>query len=407
MGGKVYKRDIADEIEEYLGTDSVIVLHGARQVGKTYIMYYLRNLLSNKGKQVFYIDLEDVRYLEDLNKGVDQFIRILSEQGYEEGREVYALVDEIQYLDNPSSFIKLISDHHKNIHLIVSGSSSFDIKSKFKDSLVGRTINFEIYNLSFTEFLRFKDEKIIASKTKTVSGISRLKELYYEYIVYGGYPKVVLKNSVKLKEKIILQIIDTYVRKDIKDLAKVKDLRRFNNMLYVLASRSGQLMNLAGLSRETGISIKTLRKYLSILEATYVLKLVSPFSKSPSVEISKNPKVFFYDSGLLSMLRYRSFQKTILGEVFETNVFGELVKKYGKDDIHFWRTKSKQEIDFILGDPFIEDKEIIPIEVKVNFGRFKMKPIKSFQSKYKVKNYKVVSLEGEKVNKHYVYPWEL
>ncbi|MEI6728898.1 MAG: AAA family ATPase [bacterium] len=160
MNSVLYKRSIVDQITPYLGDDTVIVLNGARQVGKTHILKYLQNYLEKQKHPCLYLDLEDERVLEVLDLGVTSFRNYLQSLGYlNQGSLVktYIFVDEIQYLASPSSFLKQIADHHKDIQLIVSGSSSFEIKSKFKDSLVGRTTNFEVFNLSFAEFLRFKN----------------------------------------------------------------------------------------------------------------------------------------------------------------------------------------------------------------------------------------------------------
>src|SRR3989344_3403049 len=134
----LYKRNISDQIIPYLFTDDIIVLHGARQVGKTHILYYLAKIVQEKGELAHFIDLEDGRLKSILDKGVKSFISHLREEGLISENKLFIFIDEIQYLENPSSFLKMIADHHKNIKLIVSGSSSFNIKSKFKDSLVGR-----------------------------------------------------------------------------------------------------------------------------------------------------------------------------------------------------------------------------------------------------------------------------
>ena len=280
MEGNLYKRDVFDKIETFLGTNNIIVLHGARQVGKTHVMYFIQKYLNKKGVVTHYIDLEDSRYLDILNKGVDSFISYLNGEGIEGKATVF--IDEIQYLDDPSSFLKLIVDHHPKLQLIVSGSSSFNIKSKFSDSLVGRTVSFEIFPLSFAEFLRFK-------KNKT-SMTLKLLDLYNEYVAFGGYPKIVLDNDIKHKETYLQQIIDTYIRKDISDLANVRDTKKFNDLLKILASQSGQLLKVSELSDISGLALQTINYYLEILEETYIVKLVSPFSTSAKVEVGKPPK---------------------------------------------------------------------------------------------------------------------
>lgn len=400
---KLYKRDIFDQIEPYLGDETIIVLHGARQVGKTHILNYIQNWLQERGKKIFYYDLEYSDTLELLNHGTTAFIHELSGKKYLEGEEIYVLIDEIQYLDNPSSFLKIIADHYKNIHLIVSGSSTFDIKTKFTNSLAGRTIEFEVFPLSFAEFLVFKESEYQVTKQLSSVAINRLTEYYQEFIKYGGYPKVVLEPLVEKKRRYLIQMIDTYIRKDIRDLTTITDIHKFNSMLKILASQSGQLLSMKALSNEINTSFATLQKYLSILEETYIIKLVSPYSRSPSVEISKNPKIFFYDSGLLSILWLNNFQDAIIGNILETNVFSELVKLHGRHNIHFWRTKSGQEIDFILDLP----SNLTPIEVKTNFQQSSVKHLEQFTAKHKSKPGLVVALLGTPKNQHYLYPWQL
>jgi len=406
MVKKLLKRSIVDEIVKYLDTDDVVVLHGARQVGKTHILYWLKKYLEEKGNKPYYIDLEDSRMVRVLNLGVAEFIKLLKEEGYwtdDEKNKTYVFIDEIQYLENPSEFLKLIVDHHKNIKLVVSGSSSFEIKNKFKDSLVGRTVNFEIFTLSFEEFLSFKnyhwDGKISVTEKKT----NELRLLFEEYVLFGGYPKVVLANEIEVREKYLQQIADTYVKKDIRDLAKVKDIDKFNKLMEVLASQSGQLLNAAELSNTCNISKQTIEKYLFILENTYILKLVKPFHKNIRSELFKTPKIFFYDSGLMQILWLKNLQKEIIGSVFETAVFAELVKKYGRKNVFYWRTKDKKEIDFILK----KRDNNVPIEVKLNFQKANNRNMEYFVDNYKSLDYGVVSLKGRKDKKEHIYPWEL
>ena len=401
---QLYKRDIFNEIKPYLGDETILVLLGARQVGKTHVLKYIQKLLEEEKSKTFYYDLEYPDLLGILNKGTSEFISNLGSKGYLENENVFVFIDEIQYLDNPSSFLKIIADHYKNIHLIVSGSSTFDIKTKFTNSLAGRYISFEIFPLSFREFLKFKNSEYVNIDSLSFSALYHIKLLYAEFIKYGGYPRIVLEPDETKKRDHLLQLIETYVRKDIRDLADITDINKFNSMLKVLASQSGQILNVAALSRETTISQSTLHKYLSILEETFVIKRVTPFSHSPSVEISKNPKIFFLDSGLQSLLWFGNFQTTLLGNVFETNVISELVKKYGRRNIHFWRNKQQKEIDFIIEK---DDLSILPIEVKTNFAQFSLKSINNFLKKYKLDKFNVVGLEGRKDKDYFKYPWEI
>jgi len=403
MEEKIYKRRIINEILKYLYEKEVIVLYGGRQVGKTFILYWLRDYLKKKEEQVYYIDLEERRYLEILNQGPENLKKLLIEEGLNFNKKIFVLVDEIQYLDNPTNFLKLISDHYPNLKLIVSGSSTFEIRRKTEKALVGRIIIFEIYGLSFEEFLIFKEYQKGIEPVLTKLKEEELRELFTEFILFGSYPKISLISEREKKEKYLWQIIDTYLKRDIRDLAKVKEIEKFNKLLEILGSQIGQLLNIEELSNTCRLSKQTVERYLFILEQTYVIRLVRPFFKNLRSELFKTPKIYFYDSGIAHLLWLKVISPQVLGEIFETTIFSELVKVFGKESIYFWRTKDKKEIDFILR---FKDK-IIPIEVKINFASFSRGPIEYFLGKYKLKQYYCSGLKGEKKEKEFIFPWEI
>lgn len=402
MQDKIYKREVFDEIIQYLDEDVILVIIGARQVGKTYILFYLEEYLKKKNKVSYYMDLEDSRYLNILDEGVDAFVRHLKEEGFDTDKKIYVLLDEIQYMESPSSFLKLIHDHHKAIKLIVSGSSSFGIKKKFTDSLVGRTVTFEIFPLSFEEFLRFKEYKFVRGVKFTEKKIDELKALLKEYVLFGSYPKIVLTQAREKKERFLQQIIDTYVKKDIRDIGNIKELDKCNKLIEALSSQSGSLLNVAELSNTCRLAKKTVEHYLFILENTYIIRLVKPYHSNLRSELFKTPKIYFFDSGLLQMLQLKTIPGAIIGNVFETAVFSELVKRYGKDQIFYWRTKDKKEIDFILR----QKNKILPVEVKYNFARFSKTSINYFLRRYQLEDYKVIGFLGDLSQEQFMYLWE-
>lgn len=406
---KLIKRQVIDEINRYLNTQDIIVLHGARQVGKTSIMKYLEDSLIKGGRLTKYIDLEDSRLTKILDQGVDEFIKYLQEEGMDQQKikdnnnKIYIFIDEIQYLTDPSPFLKLIADHHPELKLIVSGSSSFNIKNKFSDSLVGRTVEFEIFNLSFYEFLNFKGEKLKDFFNLTEKKTNQLKIYFKEYALFGGYPKIVLTTDLTIKERYLQQIIDTYVRKDIRDLANIKEINKFNQLLEILASQSGKLLNVTELANTCNLAKQTVEQYLFILEQTYIIKLVRPYFHNLRSEISKTPKIFFYDTGLAQMLWLKSIPKEILGDIFETAVFIELAKKYQPSNIYYWRTVDKKEIDFILKDK----QKIIAYEAKLNSAQFKASSLEYFIERNQLNSSFIISLSGNKNDAKFIYPWEI
>lgn len=407
MNDKFYSRKLFRQIKPFIDTHDIIVIHGARQTGKTTLLKMLIQTLPSD--DVYYFDLEDNRLLDVCNDGPDPVVQYLRQKGaLKEQQKFYLIIDEIQYLSNPSSFLKLLHDHYDYLKLIVSGSSSFAIKSKFKDSLVGRTVNFELYPLDFEEFLSFKNQTFnLKEKITSKLLINELKKLYTEYVLFGGYPKIVLADSINFKETYLQQIIDTYIKSDIRDLAQIRDISKFNKLLYILASQSGQLLNVTELANTTQLARQTIDEYLFILENTYIIKLVTPFSQNIRSELFKKPKIFFYDTGILTMLRFKMLAKELTGSVFETSIFSELIKNFNDDSIYFWRTHDKKEIDFIIS----KQNNMLPIEVKLNAHSLKFTALKYFHTAYSPPQSFCVSLDGDLKTEKFpitnIKPWEI
>ena len=401
----LFKREILDQIRPFYHTSDVVVIQGARQVGKTSLMHLIKDELHELGMPSYFLDLEDHRFLSVLDQGPQKLIEHLKENGLLKDRRLYLFVDEIQYLSDPSNFLKLMHDHNADrIKLFVSGSSSFEIERKFKDSLVGRTMNFVLYPLNFSEFLRFRNVAIdLNQKINSPILQQQLVEHFIEFSIYGGYPRIVLESDINIKEKLLSQIIQTYIRKDIRDLADIRSVEKFNKLLETLASQCGQILNVLELSRTVGLSRQTIENYLFILENTFVIKRITPFSRNLRSELFKSPKIFFLDNGIAHLLWLKTFPKTILGEMFENSVFTELLKQ-AKADIYYWRTQDKKEIDFILR----KGRALLPVEVKLNAAKLKITALNFFKHKYDVKELFCVTLQKNNSHKDvfFRYPWE-
>jgi len=394
MNEIIYKRTAVDKILKYLDSKEIVVIYGSRQVGKTYLLkYIIKNYIK---KNFFYFDLELPELLDLCNQGAESVMKYLMQKGAEENKRIFLVIDEIQYMNDPTKFLKIMHDHYPNIKLLVSGSSTFEIKKKFKESLAGRTVNFELYPLSFEEFLIFKEKNYKLSKENLETINNELVKLAEEFIRFGGYPKIVLENSEENKKIYLGQIVNTYVRKDIRDIGNIRNIASFNKLLELLASQSGKLLNILELSNTLKINRETILEYLDLLENTFIIKRITPFHKNLRSEISKNPKIYFLDTGMMHLLWLKEMPKVILGEVFETFVFLELMKA-GKR-INFWRTTNKQEIDFI-----INEKDLYAIEVKYNFQNADNRNLRFFSENYKCKMF-TVGFKGEKKGR---YVWEL
>ncbi|MDI6793188.1 MAG: ATP-binding protein [bacterium] len=378
-------RKIEETLRKALSQKPIRVLLGSRQVGKTSLMLRLILYLSEKEQvppsQIVYLDLEFPQILSQID-GLygEDFLSFLKARGVNTQEDVFIFIDEVHYLENPSSFLKILHDHYSNLKLTVSGSSSLQIKHKFKETLTGRKRIFEINPLDFEEFLEFKNSPLLERK-RTINlelilaeevrpDISELRflatdfnKLFEEFIIFGGYPEVILLPSIEDKTALLAEIYRSYIRRDIKDFAKIGNVSAFNNLVELLGYQIGNLINLSELCNSLNISRPTVENHLFLLENTFVISLISPYYTNRRQEIIKSSKVFFHDTGLRNSLG-RDFDpinnRIDKGALFENAVWGELHKHLQTlQELHFWRSKSKAEVDFIL-----RDKDMLPLEAK-------------------------------------------
>lgn len=376
------KREVLDKIITFLALPDIIVLIGMRQTGKTSLLGLIINHLLKEipESNLFYFSLEDQVILDSFNRDQKELENYLASQKIDEKERVYIFIDEIQYLNNPTNFLKYYYDNFPNYKFVVTGSSTFQIRKKFKDSLAGRKKIVHIEPLSFKEFLYFKgkDLKIPSNIFSPITrvNISRgeilrkeLEKEFLEYLLFGGYPKPTLLTERELKLEDLKDIYQSYIRRDIKDIGRIENVESYNRLIQLLASQIGNLLNVQELSNTLDLNRITLEKYLFLLENTFVIHLLKPFYQNKRKEISKMPKCFFEDVGMRNMALndFRDLNLRVdLGTLVENFVFNELAKKLGVvDELFFWRKIAGEEVDFI----WRKENEIIPLEVK--FQRFK------------------------------------
>lgn len=395
----MFERKILSKINIFLETHDILLFYGARQVGKTSLMKIIQDTYIQT--KSYFFDLENPDYLDLLNKNPDLFIAYLkSYHSWQESEKIVIFIDEIQYLANPTNFLKYIYDNYANIKLIVSGSSTLEIRWKLWDSLVWRLIKFDIYPLSFWEFLIFKGkdnlENLIGKEIQLDIINNELKFFYEEYLRFGWYPKVVLANDIQIKKEYLKQIYNTYIEKDIKDIWRIKEVEKFNTCIKLLANQAGNLLNVSEVSNTVWVTMKTINEWLFLLENTFVIKFITPFSTNLRWELTKMPKVFFIDNGIRNFID-NNFEFT--GNSFENSFFNYLNNSYKYEKIHFFRTQDKKEIDFILDEK--------PYELKLSYNGKSLTALNYFKEKYG-KMWSVVTLEKKENNTyHILYPWEV
>jgi len=378
------ERSLFKEIKPYFDSSQAIIITGMRRTGKTSLLQFIYQRIDSSNK--LFLDLENPlnqKYFEESDyEKIKSELEIL---GLNFTKKPYLFLDEIQLVKNLPSVVKYLIDHYK-VKCFLTGSASFYLKNLFSESLAGRKYLFELFPLTFKEFLLFKNSKIILPKnveliTKPI--FDTVLNLYNEYLLFGGFPEVVLKKSIEEKKKSLEDIFTSFFQLEVLRLGDFRKNKAIRDLIMVLMERIGSKLVIQKISQELGISRPTIYEYLSFLESTYFLFLVRPFSKKRDVEIRKAPKVYLCDSGLAN-----HFAKLNEGTVFENNVFQNLRTK-GR--INYYQRKSGVEIDFIL------DKSRA-FEAKINPQPADVTRLKRLVFELGFKEFKVVSKNYSQLN---------
>lgn len=393
----IIERDLTHKIQRYLDQDEILLLIGARQAGKTTLLHQIEDGLKKQERPCHFLNLEDPDYLSLLNASPKNLLKIFP---FNLQQQTFVLVDEIQYLKNPSNFLKYFYDeYHGKIKIIASGSSAFYLDKKFQDSLAGRKRIFYVLTLSFREFLRFKQETALAQAdfdTLSLSEKEKIDLYYYEYLIYGGYPRVVLA-PLSSKEEILADLTYSYIKKDVLE-ANIRQDEAFFKLFKILAGQVGNLVNTSELAATLSLSKTAIENYLYVMQKSFHLRLIRPFSKNIRKELTKMPKVYFLDLGLRNFLvrNFASYeQRADRGSLLENAVYRELLGKYDFEEIRFWRTSAKNEIDFLVG-------ERAALEVKAEVKKVKISKYKTFFQAYPNIQFYLASLNPsvKKIGQH-------
>lgn len=323
-----------------LGPFSVLLLLGPRQVGKSSLL----NRCTPLGTQMVNLDDLDVR--TRANQDPALFSREL---------EVPLLIDEIQYAPALLSQVKILADRFpRELKIFLTGSQSFEVMRGVRESLAGRVAILNLFGLSLSE-------KGLSDQTSPI-------EFFKEFFI-GTFPALRTSEN-PVWTRYMSSYVQTYVQRDVGELLGIQKRREFELFLKACALRTGQLINYEELARDSSVSAATAKEWLSILEDSFLIRLVHPYFNNRTKRLIKTPKLYFLDTGLCAYLAgWRDSEQIRVGPwagaFFETAVFGELVRYFshrGLDyQIHFWRDKDGNEVDFLVET----EGRIYPIEVKL------------------------------------------
>jgi len=363
------EREIKGRFMKVLDIYPIVTLVGVRQSGKT--TFLKEQMKSQKFSYVLFDD-PDARELfeEDIKKFEKQYI-----EGYE-----LTVLDEVQYCKDAGRKLKYLAE--KKRKLWVTSSSETILEKDILSYLVGRVSILRLYPFSLAEFLHGHG---IKEQTSAV-----LKRNIWEHMTYGGYPKVVTTPDYETKIIILKDLFDTMILKDVAQTFSIDDIRVLEEFTRYLAINMGCLLSYDKLSSEMSLSFQTVKKYLDAMEKSYIIARVPPFCTNKSKEITKQPKLYFIDTGLRNVIA-KDFQKDPSGNLFENYIFSELLKLGFSPK--YWRTKSKAEVDFIIE----AGTEIIPLEIKINRDAGKIdRSLRSFIETYRPKRAYIITYRGKK-----------
>jgi uncharacterized protein len=362
------KRKIEEKIRKHIGRKEYTIITGARQTGKTTLLQELYSQIKNENKKVFYVSFETREVLQQINENPENIFRYALRPGqphnnHESTPPVYIFIDEIQYADEPSNFLKYLYDKYLgNLKIVATGSSAFYLDSSFDDSLAGRKRLFTMQTLSFDEFLAFNNLEHLRQEVEFLSlqkdyisaQKNELMDAFNEYLIFGGYPAVVLEKDKSEKIALLKDIRDSFLKRDV-DEAGIINQDAFYKLFTLLAGQTGSLLNKSELSGTIGIDNKTIDNYLMVLRKCFHIELVKPFSTNLRKELTKMPKVFLYDNGMRNAMlnRFTAFHdREDKGELLENYVFRRFAEIHEPENIRYWRTTDNKEIDFIISIDF-------------------------------------------------------
>jgi len=356
------KRKKLLELRESLKNKEITILTGARQSGKTTLLKCLESELKASGEKSIFLNLD----IEADNIHFKSQEGLLRKIRLETGDSGYVFIDEIQRKENAGIFLKGIYDQNLHYKFIVSGSGSLELKEKIHESLAGRKRLIELPTISFEEFVNFRTDYRYEDRLEEFFSIEHDKTstLLADYLTFGGYPQVILADRIKEKIKVINEIYQSYLEKDIRFLLDIKKTEALTNLFRIIAAQSGSLANISELSSTLGISKPTVQNYLWYFQKTYILKRIAPFHANIRKEITKSPVFYFSDIGLKNFGAgdFGNIPMNHMGHIFENFIYCILRERLedSSSEINFWRTKDGAEVDFIIktGD------RALPVEIK-------------------------------------------
>ena len=324
------QRVIESQIQEKLFKGKIITLIGARQTGKTSL---LKKLITTQTEPIIWLNADEFDIRERFKNPTSTSLKSLI------GNNKLVIIDEAQNIDEIGLALKLLVDTYPEIQVIATGSSAFELQNKTNEPLTGRKFEFYLYPFSYKELENHTSELIE-------------KRMLNHRLVFGSYPEVV--NNAGKEIEVLKLLSDSYLYRDILMLDAIKKPEKLIKLLQALAYQLGNEVSYNEIGNLIGLDSKTVESYIQLLEKSFVVFRLPSFSRNLRNELKASKKIYFYDNGIRNAL-ISSFQilegRQDIGALWENYLVSERLKRnqyanfYG--NMYFWRTKDKQEIDYL------------------------------------------------------------
>lgn len=330
----MYERLLQKTIEQKFFKGKIIIITGARQTGKTTLALELIKRFSRKEVRLFNCDNPTDRQ-ELYNKNLEFLKQLI-------GDAKIVLIDEAQKVENIGEVLKLLIDFYKKKkQIIVTGSSSVNLLDNTQEPLTGRKYVYNLFPLTLEEIFSQKNQLKI------------LKELE-SLLVFGSYPEVVSQKSFNDKQELLQELTSSYIYKDILEFQQIKNSDVLLRLLKALALQIGSQVSYSELANTVGIDKKTVERYINLLEKSFVIFRLSPYTKNKRREIAKLKKIYFYDLGIRNAIinNFNFFEnRNDIGDLWENFIIAERMRYRSYHKIYanqyFWRTYDGSEMDLV------------------------------------------------------------
>jgi predicted AAA+ superfamily ATPase len=312
----------------------VTILYGPRQVGKTTLVSDFLALPTTTQKHRL-INADELVYREVLSSQARQQLADLL------GDNQLLVIDEAQRVPNIGINLKILIDNYPQVSIIATGSASFELANQISEPLTGRTLTYCLYPVSYAEI-------------RQTFGVFEARSWLERWLVWGGYPAIVTTESATLREKLLGELVGSYLYRDLLELDGIRRSEKIVDLLRLLAFQIGQEVSLSELARNLALNHETVERYLDLLEKVFVIYKVRGFSRNLRKEISKTSRYYFYDNGVRNSL-IQNFNPISLrndtGQLWENFLMVERRKALAyagrSANSYFWRTYDQKEIDYI------------------------------------------------------------